>query len=87
MTKWLFVATPENWQRCLESRTWGVKDRYKTAMQRMKVGDQILIHLTKNKTAGICKIVREYFEDNSKMGHGDEIYRNRIGIEPTTASN
>ena len=51
-------------------------------MQRMKIGDQILIHLTENKTAGICKIVREYFEDNSKMWHGDEIYRNRIGIEP-----
>jgi predicted RNA-binding protein len=82
LTKWLFVATPENWQRCLESRTWGVKDRYKTAKQRMKIGDQILIHLTENKTAGICKIVREYFEDNSKMWHGDEIYRNRIGIEP-----
>lgn len=80
--QWLFVVTPENWQRCLESRTWGVKDRYKTTMQRMKTGDEILIHLTENKTAGICKVTREYFEDNSKIWPDGEIYRHRIGIEP-----
>jgi predicted RNA-binding protein len=82
LSKWLFVATPENWQRCLEKRTWGVKERYKTALQRIKTGDQILIHLTENKTAGICKVVREYFEDISIMWEGDEIYQHRIGIEP-----
>jgi predicted RNA-binding protein len=68
LTKWLLVATPENWQRCLENRIWGFKDRYKTAIQRIKIDDQILIHLTENKTAGICKVVKEYFEDNSKIG-------------------
>jgi len=31
-SKWLFVATPENWQRCLECRTYGAKDRYNTAI-------------------------------------------------------
>jgi predicted RNA-binding protein len=85
LSKWLFVATPENWQRCLEKRTWGVKERYKTALQRIKTGDQILIHLTENKTAGICKVVREYFEDISIMWEGDEIYQHRIGIEPLKA--
>lgn len=52
-------------------------------MQRMKVGDQILIHLTENKTAGICKVTREYFEDNSKIWPDGEIYQHRIGIEPS----
>jgi MoxR-like ATPase len=51
-------------------------------MQRMKIGDQILIHLIKNKSAGICKVVREYFEDSSKMWDSNDIYRHRIGIEP-----
>jgi predicted RNA-binding protein len=51
-------------------------------MQRIKIRDQILIHLTENKTAGICKVARDYYKDNSKMWHGNEIYAHRIGIEP-----
>ena len=82
MTKWLFVAAAENWHKCLENRTWGAKDRYKSTMQRVKIGDQILIHLTENRTAGICKVVREYFEDDSKVWESDDVYRHRIGIEP-----
>ena len=77
-SKWLFVATPENWQRCLECRTYGAKDRYNTAIQRIKSGDEILIHQTENKTAGICRVVRKYLEENSKMWNGYEIYRHRI---------
>jgi hypothetical protein len=58
------------------------KKDIKQRCKKMKIGDQILIHLTGNKTAGICKVIREYFENNSQIWHSDDIYRHRIGIEP-----
>jgi EVE domain-containing protein len=61
--KWLLIATIDNWKKCLENKSWGVKERYKNTIQRMKVGDEFLVHLTQNKTAGLCKVTREYYYD------------------------
>ena len=50
--KWLLVATDVNWKKCLESKSWGINKRYKNTIQRMKVGDEFLAHLTDNKDSG-----------------------------------
>jgi predicted RNA-binding protein len=80
--KWLLVATNENWKKCLEIKSWGVKERYKHTIQRMKVGDDFLVHLTENKTAGICKVTREYYYDTHPIWDDENIYPHRIGFEP-----
>ena len=80
--KWLLVATNNNWKKCLENKSWGVKERYKHTIQRMNVGDEFLVHLTDNKTAGICKVTREYYYDTQPIWGDGNSYPHRIGFEP-----
>ena len=49
-------STDVNWKKCLESKWWEIKKRYKNTIQKMKVGDEFLADLTDNRTAGICKV-------------------------------
>jgi len=80
--KWLLVATTDNWKKCLESKSWGVKERYKRTIQRMRVGDEFLVHITGNRTAGICEVTREYYYDNHPTWDDGNLYPHRIGLEP-----
>jgi predicted RNA-binding protein len=80
--KWLLVATSDNWKKCLQSKSWGVKEKYKHTIQRMKVDDEFIVHLTENKTAGICKVTREYYYDTQPTWGDGNFYPHRIGFEP-----
>lgn len=66
----------------MESRLWGVKERYKNTIQRIKIGDKFLVHLTDNKTAGICKVTREYYYDAQPTWGNGNFYPHHIGFEP-----
>lgn len=79
--KWLAVVTPENWEICLQKRTFGGDDNRANQIKRIKSGDHVLIYLAGMKIAAICKVVKEYFYDENKIVN-DGIYPHRIGIEP-----
>ena len=48
----------------------------------MKVDDEFIVHLTDNKTAGICKVTREYYYDTQPTWGDGNFYPHRIGFEP-----
>jgi len=79
--KWLAVASPENWNKCIENRIWASDDNRAQQIKRMKKGDEIVIYLTGMKLAGICKIVSDYFYDDTRLWD-DGVYPHRIRIEP-----
>lgn len=80
--KWLLVASADNWKNCLKSKSWGVKEGSKLTIQRMKVGNEFLVHITGNRTAGICKVTKEYYFDERERWEGDKLYYHRIEFEP-----
>ncbi len=79
--KWLGVASSENWNKCIENRIWACDDNRSQQIKRMKKGDEIVIYLTGMKLAGICKVVSDYFYDDTRLWD-DGIYPHRIRIEP-----
>jgi hypothetical protein len=79
--KWLAVVSPENWEICLQRGTFGGDDNRANQIKRIKIGDSVLFYLTGMKIAGICKVVKEYYYDNTKVVK-DGIYPHRFGIEP-----
>jgi predicted RNA-binding protein len=79
--KWLAVASPENWKKCLENRIWGADDNRAQQIKKMRKNDEILVYLVGKKLAASCKVSSEYFYDDTKIWD-DGIYPHRVKIEP-----
>jgi MoxR-like ATPase/predicted RNA-binding protein len=81
--KWLAVASDENWKKCLENHVWGADDNRAQQIKKMHKNDEIIVYLVGMKLAGICKVVSDYYYDNTKIWDSD-IYPHRVKIEPIT---
>jgi MoxR-like ATPase/predicted RNA-binding protein len=79
--KWLAVACPENWKKCLDNHIWGADDNRAQQIKKMRKNDEILVYLVGMKIAAICKVSSEYYYDDTKIWDGG-IYPHRVKIEP-----
>ena len=81
MTYWLLVTSEENWKICYRDRTWGVEPRNAAAIQDVKLGDMMLVHLRGFRLAGIVRASSQpYFDMRRKWSDGD--YPHRVGFDP-----
>ena len=44
MAYWLCITNSENWDVINNKNTWGVSDRHKNTINRVKKGDQVAIY-------------------------------------------
>ena len=84
MTHWLAVTTPGNWSLCSSKKTWGVTDRFADKLKRVIAGDDLVIHVSGMKCAGIFKITKPYFNDSTPIWP-DDVYPHRVNFEPFLA--
>jgi len=96
MAYWLCITTGENWEVIRSRNVWGVPERHRNTIARVKKGDRLLIYLKQErKEDGVegPRIVAEYeassevFRDYSRIfkspkGMGNEIFPFRIKIAP-----
>lgn len=82
MVYWLLVAKPENFEKCVKNGIWAVNDgALLSTIKLAKVGDEIYFHVQGMRAGGIFVVTKEYFKDETKVWD-DDLYPNRIGIEP-----
>jgi predicted RNA-binding protein len=86
---WLCVTNPENWTIIREKKVWGVTERYKDKIKRVKPGDFLIFYVKPKKIAGIFKAVTESFKDEEEIFIGTEfwegkIFPYRIKLQPYT---
>jgi predicted RNA-binding protein len=76
MTFWLRVTTEKNWNVIRDRLVWGVADRFKGAIQKVKPGDKLIFYVmqtTKDKEivpsriVGIFEVVSEPYRDSTKI--------------------
>jgi len=96
MAFWLCITTEENWEVIKSKNVWGVPERHKNTISRVKPGDRLLIYLKQERREDRLvepRIVAEYeatseeFSDHSKIfkapkGMGNETFPLRIKIKP-----
>lgn len=96
MTYWLCITTEENWNIIKERNIWGVPERHKNTISRVKPGDYLLIYVKQEVTekgvkepriVALYKAESEAFRDSSKIfkappGMGNETFPLRIRIKP-----
>ncbi|OYT33471.1 EVE domain-containing protein, partial [Archaeoglobales archaeon ex4484_92] len=49
MSHWLCVTTEENWMVIKKKNVWGVPERHKNTIERVKPGDKLLIYVKQRR--------------------------------------
>jgi len=76
MAYWLCVTTEANWNVVKERNVWGVSERFKGAIQRVKSGDKLIFYVMQTKKnkdvipsriTGIFEAISEQYRDSTKL--------------------
>jgi len=94
MTYWLCIANEENWKVIKKRNVWGVPERYKNTIARVKPGDKLLVYLKQEKVGdkpsrivAVYESISDAFKDStrifsSKGLRSDEVFPWRVKIKP-----
>lgn len=96
MTFWLCITNEENWDVVREKNIWGVAERHKNTIAKMKKGDTMVMYLKQEKIdneikesriAGVFEVSSEVYTDNTKIfntpkGMRTETFSLRIKVKP-----
>jgi predicted RNA-binding protein len=90
MKYWLCVTNQENWEVIREKNIWGVEERHRNAISKVRPGDKLLIYVMgtkkENETlppriVAVYEAVSEVFIDSSRIFKG-KVYPLRIRLRP-----
>jgi len=95
MTYWLCITTEENWEVIKKKNIWGVAERHKNAITKVRLGDKCLIYVMSTKKNGeiipprivaAYEVISEVFRDSARIfkspPNKNESYPLRIKLKP-----
>ncbi len=96
MTYWLCITTEENWKVIRSKNVWGVPERHKNTIMKVKPGDKLLIYLKQenikgevkpSRITGAYEVISEPFKDStrifsSKGMRTNETFPWRVRVKP-----
>ncbi|MDD4455303.1 MAG: EVE domain-containing protein [Candidatus Methanomethylophilaceae archaeon] len=96
MTRWLAISNRTNWEITRKKNIWGVPQRNKNIIGRVKSGDTVLIYVSQQKdgdnllpsaVTGAFEVASEPYEERTKVfvapeQMGDEVFPYRIKLKP-----
>jgi len=90
MKYWLCVTNQENWEVIREKNIWGVEERHRNAISKVRPGDRLLIYVMGSKKdnellppriVAAYEAVSEVFTDPSRR-FKEKLYPLRIRLRP-----
>jgi len=95
MAYWLCITTEENWNVVKKKNIWGVAERHRNTIARVKPGDKCLIYVMSTKKnseiippriVAAYEVASEVFKDSTRIfkspPNKSEIYPLRIRLKP-----
>lgn len=89
MNFWIAISTRENARVVEEKGVWGVANRYRPTLAKVKTGDRMVVYAKGGYFVGAYEVASELFVDDDeiffqKIGNSwrKEFYRNRIKVRP-----
>jgi predicted RNA-binding protein len=97
MAYWLCITNEANWKIIKEKNIWGVPERHKNTIAKVKPGDKLVIYLKQDKTnneirepriVAVYEVVSEPFKDSTRifsskgMRSSGETFPWRVKIKP-----
>jgi len=87
MAYWLCITTEENWNVIKQKNVWGVQEKHRNTIARVKPGDKCLIYVMSTKKddeiippriMATYEVASEVFKDGSKIFKPPERNRNEV---------
>lgn len=96
MAYWLCITNEDNWKVIKEKKVWGVPERHKNTIAKVKLGDKLLIYVKQENVSGevrpsrivaVYEAASELYRDSSRIfktpqGMGNETFPLRIKLKP-----
>lgn len=88
MNYWICIINRENWEIVKDKNIWGVSEKHKNIISKIKIGDKMVFYITKEMIfGGIYEAVSEAYQDKSRLFESItadkiEIFPYRIRITP-----
>ncbi len=96
MKYWLCITNEENWKVIKQKNIWGVPERHKNTIAKVKTGDKLLIYIKQGREKDTIREPRilavyeassEVFKDSTKVfktpkDMGNETFPLRLKIKP-----
>jgi predicted RNA-binding protein len=96
MAYWLCITNEANWKVIREKNVWGVPERHKNTIAKVKPGDKLVIYVKQKKVGeevrpsrimGVYEVVSEPFKDSTRIfktprSIGSESFPWRVKIKP-----
>jgi predicted RNA-binding protein len=77
---WLCVIhSGENWEKVKENLVWGVSDRWRKTVGRVKVNDELVFYVSKEGFVGIFAAISDYYHEETRIWT-DDVYSHRIKL-------
>ncbi|WP_457550572.1 EVE domain-containing protein [Archaeoglobus sp.] len=76
MAYWLCITTEKNWNVIREKNVWGVSERHKNVIAKVKPGDKLVIYIKQERVdnvvkepriVGVFEVVSDPFKDSTRI--------------------
>ena len=90
MAHWIFVTGEENWPTIRDMGVYGIKEKWRGLIQRVKPGDKVAIYLKARskdgeripaQIVGLFEVTSEPFESRERIFRG-AVYPLRVKLRP-----
>ena len=96
MAYWFCITNEDNWKVIKQKNVWGVPERHKNTIAKVKPGDKLLIYVKQERDkdevkepriVAVYEAASEVFRDSSRIfktpkGMGNETFPLRIKLKP-----
>ncbi|MDP3104251.1 MAG: EVE domain-containing protein [Candidatus Methanoperedens sp.] len=68
MNYWICILNRENFNIVIQKQIWGVAERYKNLLSKVKVGDRLIFYITKESVfGGVSEVASDGFIDEEDI--------------------
>ena len=96
MAYWLCITTGENWKVIKQKNIWGVQEKHRNTIAKVKLGDKCLIYIMSTKKGdevipprimAVYEVASEVFKDSSRIfkppaRNRNETFPLRVRLKP-----
>lgn len=90
MKSWLCITNNDNWEVTKEKNIWGVSEKNRNVIQKVRIGDKCLFYIVSlkmykevfpSRVVGAYEVISDMFIDQTRIFKSAELYPLRVNLK------